>query len=251
MTQKSIIVEESTTFSTKKSHLVQSNIYYITKLFQNNVPHSSISEDALKSYYIDFYLSHIQHNGFINFVTNLEANSKTIYYILEGLKSIKALKHLQLLTNAINIKKDKLNLLFLFDNIFLKFQQEENLLALNEQWLKEHPNLLILKTDKVQEKLKKQIEQNQEEKPYTRVIKQLCSMIDEEFLRITAGDNNNIYNRSWYFKTTQGHYYMIQKKKEVSLYNSFTKEKILTTHMNRNMRDNPQSFFSSLWSRKT
>ena len=55
--------------------------------------------------------------------------------------------------------------------------------------------------------------------------------VNEEFLRITAGDNNNIYNRSYYFKTTKGHFYMIEKNYIATMYNSYTKKEVSRLQM--------------------
>jgi len=250
MTKKNIIVSNESIYSNEIFHLIQSNIQYITKLFQSNIADDNIAEDALKSYYIDYYLSHIQHNGFVSFIENSDSNSKIIYYICEGLKSIKAFNHLQLLTNALGINKQNSNLLFLFDNIFIKFQKEENLLELNYRWLINHPNLVTLETDEIEIFLHQQIEKSKEEKHHTKVIKELCDIVNEDFLRVTAGDDNNIYNSSWYFKTTQGHYYMIEKNKQATMYNSFTKEKVLTSQVKNYLINREKSFFSNLFNYK-
>jgi len=248
MTKKSIIVSNESLLSQDNFHLIQSNIQYITKLFQNNVHDDNISEDALKSYYVDYYLSHIQHNGFVSFIESLHSNSKTFYYICEGLRSINAPQHLQLLTNALNFNQKNLNLLLLSDNIFFKLQKKENLLELNYKWLLNHPHLLILESDEIEERLQEQIKMTKVEKHHTKVIKELCNIVNEDFLRVTAGDDNNMYNNSWYFKTTQGHYYMIEKDKKATMYNSFTKEKILTSKIKNDLRNKDKSFFSTLLS---
>jgi len=65
-----------------------------------------------------------------------------------------------------------------------------------------------------------------EEPRHIKIIKQLCSLVDEEFIAITAGDRYNIYNKSWYFKTDKNYYYMIEKENIVTLYNSFTKKEV-------------------------
>jgi len=65
-----------------------------------------------------------------------------------------------------------------------------------------------------------------EEPRHIKIIKQLCSLVNEEFVAITAGDRYNIYNKSWYFKTDKNYYYMIEKENIVTLYNSFTKKEV-------------------------
>jgi len=66
----------------------------------------------------------------------------------------------------------------------------------------------------------------QKDPRHIKIIKQLCSIVNEEFVAITAGDKYNIYNKSWFFKTDKNYYYMIEKENIVTLYNSFTKKEV-------------------------
>jgi len=239
---KKIIVSQTTLNALDPNELIDSNIHYITKLFQKNVPESEICEEALKSYYVDYYLSHITRGGFSNFIKHIETRPETLYYIKEGLKSIQAKNHLELLIHAIQINYETLQSFALFKTLFSEFQEEENLLELNYQWLKVHPLLVFVEEDQFKTILKRHILSISKEERHIKIIQELCNIADQTFIRVTAGDNNNLYNDgSWYFKTDKGYYYMVENNQLVTMYNSKTKELIV-----RGKISSSNSFFTKI-----
>ena len=225
--QKIIISKES--FDSQDPHkIIDSNIQYLTKLFQQNIPDSEICEEALKSYYVDYYLSHIKYGGFSNFREHIETRPKTLYYIKEGLKSIGAKNHLELLIHAIQINYETLQSFALFKTLFSEFQEKESLTKLNSLWITLHPQLLLVQESNLNLTLTEHITSVEKDNRHIKIIKELCSIANEEFIRITAGDNNSLYNDgSWYFKTDQGYYYMVEKNNLATMYNSITKEPVV------------------------
>jgi len=228
MSTKYIIVTSNSFHSQNRYDIISSNIHYITKLFQHNLREDKISQEALKSYYVDYYLSHILHGGFSDFIENFNHRAKILYYIRLGLKSLDAKKHLILFNRAFSSEKDKLNQPDndILNLAFKKIQKSENLAEINRQWLIKHPQLLIIKEEELNSSIQEHIISQTKEKRHIKIIKQLCEIIEEDFIAVTAGDSRNIYNRSWHFNTAQGFYYMIEKNNIVTLYNSFTKEEI-------------------------
>jgi len=91
-----IIISIDSFHSRNKHDIIASNNHYVTRLFQNNLTEDKISEDALKSYYVDYYLSHIQHGGFSEFIKAFSNKPKILYYIANGLETLGAGKHLAL-----------------------------------------------------------------------------------------------------------------------------------------------------------
>jgi hypothetical protein len=223
-----IIISKASLKSLDPHDIINSNIQYITKLFQHNVPDTEICEEALKSYYVDYYLSHIKYGGFSNFREHIETRPKTLYYIKEGLKGIGAKNHLELLIHAIQIDYETLQSFALFKTLFSEFQEKENLEELNSQWLRMHPLLLVLNEQQIDNALKKHIASIGKEESHIKIIKELCSIANQEFIRITVGEKNGLYNDGlWHFKTDQGDYYMIENDKLVSMYNAETKELVV------------------------
>jgi len=225
MSINEIIISIDSFHSQNKYDVVSSNNQYITKLFQNNIEEDKISEDALKSYYVDYYLSHIQHGGFSEFIKDFSNKPKILYYIYAGLETLGTQKHLALFKKVFFEDNNFLEKNTL-DDEFKSIQESENLLRINHDWLLNHPQLIIMNCDYIEKKIQEHIEEYKEDKRHVKIIKQLCTIIDEEFIAVTAGDINNIYNRAWHFKTTQGRYYMIEKNNIVTLYNSFTKKEV-------------------------
>jgi len=222
MSIKHIVVTTDSFHSQNIHNIISSNIQYITKLFQHNLQEDNISQEALKSYYVDYYLSHILHGGFSDFIENFKNKDKALYFIRTGLEALKAEKHLMLFNTIFtsNEKYETLNIQF------KEIEKNENLAELNHQWLITHPELLIINKDEIDNNINKYLTSQVKEKRHIKIIKQLCNIINEDFIAVTAGDSRNIYNRSWHFKTVQGFYYIIEKENIVTLYNSFTKKEI-------------------------
>ena len=248
MSINEIVISIDSFHSENKHDIINSNSQYITKLFQNDIKEDKISEEALTSYYVDYYLSYIQYNGFSEFIKNFSNKPKILYYIHTGLKILQTKKHLKLFKKAF-LKYNSQNLeKNILDKEFSLIQQNENLIDINHKWLIQHPQLIIINSEYIDKKINEHIAKYKEDKRHVKIIKQLCNLINEEFISITAGDINNIYNKAWHFKTTQGYYYMVEKNSMVTLFNSFTKEKIIRSRVisNRTEASSISSFFSKL-----
>jgi len=225
--QKVIISKES--FDNQNPHeIIDSNIQYLTKLFQHNIPESSICEESLKSYYIDYYLSHIKYGGFSNFREYIEKYPKILYYIKEGLKSIGANNHLELLIHAIQIDYETLQSFALFKTLFFEFQEKENLSKLNSLWITNHPQLLIIEEKNLNLTLERHISSIQKDNREIKIIKELCNIANQEFIRVT-GEVKSSDNKShqWHFRTNKGEYYMVQKNNLAIMHHSITQEPIV------------------------
>jgi len=227
LSQQIIISKES--FKTANNHkIIASNIQYITKLFQHNISDSNIYEDSLKSYYVDYYLSHILHGGFSSFIEHIIDKPKILFYIKEGLNSIQAHNHLELLIHAIQINLETLQSFSLFNTLFSEYQEKENLVMLNALWIKAHPKVVLIKEKELDEKVQEHLKSIKAEKRHVKIIKELCIIANEEFIRVTAGDKNSLYHDGlWYFKTDKGSYFMIEKNHLVTMYDSETKESVV------------------------
>ena len=247
MSINEIIISIDSFYSQNKHDIVFSNTQYITKLFQNNIEEDKISEDALKSYYIDYYLSHIQHSNFSEFIKNFSHKPKILYYIYAGLEALESNKHLELFKKVFFEGNIYLNNNTL-DAEFEEIQKTENLLYMNHQWIMNHPHLIIMNRDYIDKKIQEHVEEYKDDKRHIKIIKQLCTIIDEEFIAITAGDINNIYNRAWHFKTALNRYYIIEKNNIVTLYNSITKEEVTKGRLvaNKTETSSISSFFSQI-----
>ena len=249
MLSKNIIVSSKSFYSEHKHDLVHSNAKYIEELLNKNISRNNLSEDALKSYYVHCYLSTVEKEGLFNFVEKFYFKTIELYYIHEGLKAIKAFSHLELLKNTLLISHKKLELFLLFDTMFMEFQKKENLIELNSSWLRGHSALVRVEKQEQNNLIRKQLREYSKKEEYIETIEKFCSRIDEKFLRITAKDDNNIFTKSYYFKTTKGYYYVIEKDTIATLYNSYTKKPISTIHLDISpqiVEEKSNSFFNLL-----
>ena len=157
-----IIISETAMNSENLQDVIHSNISVINLMREEGVNDDLIHEDALMSYYLDYYLSQYSEGNFAQFVYNSNWNKELNELIEEGLALIGAEKHLALfqqqskkvrLMSSVKLNKflkgklegvnpirDSLN-----NDTF--FELEENLLELNAGFLKNHPDFEVLSVD--------------------------------------------------------------------------------------------------------
>jgi len=163
-----IIVSETAFNSENLQDVINSNISVINLMREEKVDDEFIHEDALMSYYLDYYYSQCVTGNFAQFVHSSGWNSELNELIEEGLVLIGAQKHLELFQQqskkvklmssvklnkflkgkleGVNPTKDLLN-----NDTF--FEIEENLIALNADFLKTHPDTEVLSVDEIFEVL--------------------------------------------------------------------------------------------------
>lgn len=157
-----IIVSETAFNSENLQDIIHSNISVINLMREEGVDDELIHEDALTSYYLDYYYTQHLMGNFAQFVHHSGWNAELNELIEEGLALIGAQKHLELFQQQ--AKKVKL-MSSVKLNKFLKgklegvnpvrdalntdafFEIEENLLTLNANFLKSHPDFEVLSVD--------------------------------------------------------------------------------------------------------
>lgn len=157
-----IIVSETAFNSENPQDVIHSNISVINLMREEGVDDELIHEDALTSYYLDYYYTQHLMGNFAQFVHHSGWNAELNELIEEGLALIGAQKHLELFQQQ--AKKVKL-MSSVKLNKFLKgklegvnpvrdalntdafFEIEENLLTLNANFLKSHPDFEVLSVD--------------------------------------------------------------------------------------------------------
>ncbi|KAF2507460.1 DMP19 family protein [Flavobacterium foetidum] len=159
-----IIISETAANSENPQDVVNSNISVINLMREEKIDDDLIHEDALMSYYLDYYASKYTEGNFARFVYDSGWNKELNELIEEGLALIGAEKHLALFQEQSkkvrlqsNIKlakflkakfdgpnpfRDSLN-----NNAF--FDLDENLTALNAAFLKSHPDTEVLSVEEM------------------------------------------------------------------------------------------------------
>ena len=251
MCSDEIVVTFSSFESEHMSDILHSNMDFLDSLLKRNIKRSELSKDAMQSYYVHTYSSHINKSGFCQFIHKFYNDKEFIIKIEHALANLHCYENLLLFNQVIHfIKKiegvgymgdifdincthnfKEGNILKFFDKKFIKLQHKENLLQTNYKWLMNHPKLTVIKKHQLRDKILEielhQMEQFKKDNPkHILVIKALCKQVNELYKCVTAGDPNNIYHSSWYFSTESGHYYMIEKDNKATMFSSKTKKAI-------------------------
>src|SRR6187401_165722 len=157
-----IIISDTAMNSDNLQDVIHSNISVINLMREEGVSDDLIHDDALMSYYLDYYYSQYTAGNFAQFVHSSGWNSELNELIEEGLALIGAEKHLELFQQqskkvklmssvklnkfvsgkfeGVNPVRDSLN-----NDTF--YELEENLVTLNANFLKNHPDFEVLSVD--------------------------------------------------------------------------------------------------------
>ena len=163
-----IIISETAANSENLQDIINSNISVINLMREEGVDDDLIHEDALMSYYLDYYYSQYVAGNFAQFVHHSAWNKELNELIEEGLALIGAEKHLEFfqqqskkvklmssvkLNKFLNGKLEGVNPTRDLLNSDTFFEIEENLVTLNANFLKSHPDFEVLSVDEMFETL--------------------------------------------------------------------------------------------------
>ncbi|WPR72140.1 hypothetical protein SLW70_03090 [Flavobacterium sp. NG2] len=158
----SIIISETAASSENPQDVINSNISVINLMREEKIDDDFIHEDALMSYYLDYYYSNCVEGNFAQFIHNSRWNTELNELIEEGLALIGAKNHLELFKQQCkkvqlmsSVKREKffksklegVNPIRDILNNDTFFELEENLAQLNADFLKNHPDTQILSVD--------------------------------------------------------------------------------------------------------
>lgn len=154
-----IIVSENSFKSSEPYDIINSNITVVNLLREEGIEDENMNNDALISYYLDYYVAQYKNGNFSQFVWNTKWLPKLNDTIKMGLEKIGASKHLEIFnlqsSKVENLTKEELNS-FLQGEYFgnnpirdglknrLFYSLDENITELNSKWLKNHPKLEVL-----------------------------------------------------------------------------------------------------------
>jgi hypothetical protein len=244
-----IIVSKESCFSENKYDIVYSNKEYIEKLFAQGVTPDNISESELKSYYVHIYFIETTEGGFFQLDKKIEKKNIILHYICDGLKAIKATRNINLFNQyLIEKKKQDTQNYIIFDKLFNYINRQEDILKLNANWLEENTKLSITENKYITHSHINSLENFKEnqKKVNIKILKKLCKIANEEYLRITSYDQNNLYMNSCHFKTLHSYFYMIKEKNRYVMYNSFTKKEVSSVLI-KGEKTEKKKFFSVFW----
>ena len=159
-----ILASETAVNSENLQDVIHSNISIVNLMREEGVADELIHEDAIMSYYLDYYWAHNSQGGFAQFVHQSGWDKELNELIEEGLALIGAEKHLEYFQqqakkvklmssvklakflkgnlDGVNPVRDSLN-----NEAF--FELKENLIELNATFLKTHPDFEALPIDDI------------------------------------------------------------------------------------------------------
>ncbi|CAM4084730.1 hypothetical protein FLAN108750_09380 [Flavobacterium antarcticum] len=159
-----ILVSETAMKSENLQDVIHSNISIVNLMREEGIADELIHEDAIMSYYLDYYWTHNSQGGFAQFVHQSGWDKELNELIEEGLALIGAEKHLEYfqqqskkvklmssvkLTKFLKGKFDGVNPVRDSLNNEAFFELEENLIDLNANFLKTHPDFEALPIDEI------------------------------------------------------------------------------------------------------
>lgn len=242
--QDSIVVLHASVSHNDPGEIVGSNVWFVSALFHEYLTANEIAVDALRSYYVDYYLAQVNNGGFSQFVYNSHWHPFIIAFVREGLRAMGSKRHLEVFEEGVrllgelgsegldeyltsgyfgdNAGRDELNVL---DDNFLAAEKVEDLLALNGTWLRKHaqlcpmPSLELMRQEAhrrgqtLPDRERRIADARAKEPRYMKLIRSLCACSEQQLERITAGDPTRIYEgaatTAWHFITDKGHHHMV------------------------------------------
>ena len=256
----SVIVSDQRVASADPYDIVSSNIEVVNALFGEHLRADEIAPDALRSYYVDYYLAQVENGGFSQFVYNSHWSPLMNGFIREGLAAMEAAGHLALFNESAalveqlgaerlqtfleselfgtNPTRDALNI---NNDRFYALSETEDLVALNAAWLRSLPNLKVMTVDDIKAEVARRgaalpdrearVRAARENEPrYLKLIRALIAKAGHELSCVTAGDPNHQHNGqrvvAWHFLTDKGHHYMVDVDGKAMMFNGTTKEAV-------------------------
>jgi hypothetical protein len=240
----SVVVSTDSIESDDPYDVVYANITFVNALFEDALLRDAeVSRDALRSYYVDYYLAQVHNGGFAQFVWNTRWADDVVTLVREGLAAMGAAQHLALFDEGSrlvaslgderladffdddyfgddNPERDELNTLA---DRFVDIP--EDLVALNAAWLRGLDNLTVLDGKQMRaevERIAAAVPDRADrialaqanEPPYLKIIRALCERTGHTLDRVTAGDPTHVHAGqpalAWHFLTDRGHFYMVE-----------------------------------------
>ena len=245
VTTDGVFVSARSVESDDPFHILQSNISFLSALLEQHLREDELAPDALRSYYVDYYLTQVNDGGFSQFIFNTRWHPPTIEHVGEGLTAIGALRHLELFDEVVeavdrfgptrlaeffdsdyfdeNVEHDFFGE---FDDPFFELCESEDLVELNADWLRRHPRLIVKSSSELEEEVARRVAaitdmderiaaELASEPRFLQLIRALCDATGQQLNHVTACDPNQTLGRetvlAWHFVTDRGRHYLVDR----------------------------------------
>ncbi len=244
--------------------VVDANVHVVNAMYGSLLDAGEIAPVALRSYYVDFYVTQSLEGGFAQYVFTADRD-EVDPLIREGLESMGATAHLELFNRTAEAfdalseedeeryldgdldteeeSNDAVRALEELDGEFEELFETENITALNASWLLGQESLLVLDDEELSAYIERQVallpdleerqaradEEALDNAPdFEIIIRELCDVAGYELQKITMGDPNYVHNGektlAWHFGTDHGDFLMVEEEDEAFMINPETQE---------------------------
>lgn len=210
--------------------VVDANVDVVNAMYAELLDIEEIAPNALRSYYVDFYLTQSLGGGFAQYVFTAPERQDIDAYIRAGLESMGAAAHLDLFNRTVAAfdslseeeadayldgdadldggtdgVPDVVGLLEELDSEFETLLETEDIIALNAAWLRGLADLLVLDEEELDRHIAERVSRipNLAERQaeaaeddlldmpeFEMIIRELCDVAGHTLLKITMGDPN-------------------------------------------------------------
>ena len=210
--------------------VVDANVDVVNAMYAELLDIEEIAPNALRSYYVDFYLTQSLGGGFAQYVFTAPQREDIDTYIRAGLEGMGAAAHLDLFSRtvaAFDLLSEEeadayldgdtvldgsaggvpnaIRLLEELDGEFESLLDTEDIIALNAAWLRSQADLLILDEEELDRHIAERVsripnlaerqaeaaeDELQDTPDFEVVIRELCDVAGHTLLKITMGDPN-------------------------------------------------------------
>lgn len=244
--------------------VVDANVHVVNAMYAKLLDADEIASAALRSYYVDFYVTQSLEGGFAQYVFTADRD-EVDPLIREGLEGMGATAHLELFNRTVEAfdalsqedeeryldgdldteeeSTDGVRTMEELDGEFEELFETENITALNASWLLAQEGLLVLEEDELAAYIERQValipdleerkaradaEALEDAPDFEVIIRELCDVAGYELQKITMGDPNYVHNGektlAWHFATDHGDFIMVEEDDEAFMINPQTQE---------------------------
>ncbi|WP_285247898.1 hypothetical protein [Pseudarthrobacter sp. efr-133-R2A-89] len=225
------VVLTSSSIEASDEEVVQANVTVVDAMHTALLRTEEMSPVAVRSYYVDFYLTQALEGGFAQYAFLAVDRAATDTLIREGMAGMGATAHLELFNRAVecyDALSEEETELYLdgsvdnsgdvpdavlrmeeLDGEFEELLEQENITALNAGWLRRQADLVVLDDEEVgpyiqglvalipdlpERRAQADAEALEDAPDFEVIIRELCDIAGVELTKITMGDPNYIHD---------------------------------------------------------
>ncbi|MBB6405267.1 hypothetical protein [Arthrobacter sp. AZCC_0090] len=207
--------------------VVDANVTVVNEMYEELLNHEEIATNALRSYFVDYYLTQALAGGFAQYVFTVPEREEVDTFVREGLEAMGATGHLELFNRTAaafdSLSEDDAEAyldgdldeseeapeavaeLEALDGEFESLLETEDIIALNAAWLRSQEGVLYLDEEQLKAHIAERValipnlEERQAEAAeaelenapeFELIIRELCDVAGYELEKITMGDPN-------------------------------------------------------------